>query len=174
MSKDDSVQDVQQQENASTDPLQETLEENDLELEGSVSVDLQELQEIESKSSPPKPRLTVTSAAYYQAPDQQPFQASSSFYAWLETDEQPYYRRLEVPTSGTPLNLGWIEECSFLVLANDKESPCNVELRHKDSVIPLWIIPPGQSMQGTPVDIDSMRLIAVSEPCRLHLYALPR
>jgi len=64
-------------------------------------------------------RITVVDSVYWSTEDGQPVQISSRFSRPLESEEQPYIRRITVGEEWQPLDLGWVGKVGLLVLANE-------------------------------------------------------
>ena len=71
----------------------------------------------------PRARIVVTDTVYFQPAGDSPTSAQSQFVRFLESDEQPYLRKIKVGELWKSLDAGWLADigCSMLLLANDKE-----------------------------------------------------
>lgn len=67
-----------------------------------------------------RPRVTVVEQAYYQSPDDQPRCVETRYSQDLASDEQPYLRLMKVTEEWKPVDHGWIEEASLLILTNEE------------------------------------------------------
>lgn len=67
----------------------------------------------------PRCRLTVLHTTYYQAPGQEPTSVECNYGDWLQTDEQPYSRRITVGPDWVPVDLGWIRDPGYVVITNE-------------------------------------------------------
>ncbi len=73
-----------------------------------------------SKTAPPS-RVCVNEQVYHQEAGQDPTIAESQFERHLKTNEQAYYRKLDVKDDEwIPLPVGWIKDCSILYLRNEE------------------------------------------------------
>ncbi len=67
----------------------------------------------------PTHRIIVVEMVYHQSIEDQPTALETRFARWLSTDEQPYGpRRAKATSEWQPLDLGWIEEASMILLSN--------------------------------------------------------
>lgn len=93
-----------------------------------------------------KPRLTVVDKVYFQSPGDDPVDASTSFSQEIESEEQPYSRKVTIKEGEEwkLLDFGWIgQTCSMMVLENKGQSP--IEFRAFQLV--LFDVPPGKSVR---------------------------
>jgi len=65
-----------------------------------------------------KPRLTVVDNLYYQVPGDEPEHFQATFSRTLESDEQPYTRKISVGPEWRLLDFGWIDEPGLFILDN--------------------------------------------------------
>lgn len=63
-------------------------------------------------------RLTVRASVYHEHCCDGPVQAELSYSEMLETIEQPWVRRIQVFPRWTPLETGWIKQCSLMAIEN--------------------------------------------------------
>lgn len=121
-------------------------------------------------------RLTVVDVVYHQGLGDQPTSVESRFGRWLNTDEQPYHRKIKVTTDWMPLDLGWLgTQISMLVLMNEEgrhfqvyptpkeralieERIVEIGIEVHDHVEECWLIPPGESIRAQPVAPDRLRV----------------
>lgn len=64
----------------------------------------------------PKGRLTVVEMVYVQTPNAGPVAVESRYGVWIESDEQPYTRRLTVGPEWQPLDLGWLRDVPIALI----------------------------------------------------------
>lgn len=67
-----------------------------------------------------KCRIAVVEYVYHQQPDVQPTVTESRFSRWLESQEQPYLRRLTLDQTWRELDFGWLKQSGMLVLKNEE------------------------------------------------------
>lgn len=67
-----------------------------------------------------RPRVTVVEQAYYQSPDDQPRVVETRYTQDLQSDEQPYLRVMKLTEEWKPIDCGWIEDASLLILTNEE------------------------------------------------------
>lgn len=134
-------------------------------------------------------RLTVVDTVYYQSPDMPATSAESRFSRELDnTDQQPYVRRTKVTEEWAALDCGWLNECSMLLLVNEegrglqkiptpeekKEIAFKVlEIRFGSELVE-WLIPPGESLRGYPVNPNQMFVRCRSGEAKLTIHLFPR
>lgn len=113
-----------------------------------------------------KGRLTVVEKVYHQNPGKGPTETVGSFSRDLETKQQIYVRYLDATEEWQPLDTGWLwKDVGHLIVQNDegqspRVKPTEEELEElAKRVIELsydpdgegsWLVPPGESMRGTP------------------------
>lgn len=70
-------------------------------------------------SSPRKSRIVVVDSVYYQAPGGQPVSINPMHSRTVESEEDPFIRRMVVGEGWVPLECGHIRDASLLVLVNE-------------------------------------------------------
>lgn len=120
----------------------------------------------------PPDRLTVRDHIYHLPFEGRSFSVEHPFERALGTHEQVYERSQRATLEWKPLDLGWVEHVGMVFIRNDaglnlqrKPSTAEksaialqvLELRFDDSK-GVWLIPPGESMHGTP---DNARRLEV-------------
>lgn len=136
-----------------------------------------------------RPRLSVVQMVYHQQPDGQPTVQEARYSRWLESDEQPYLRRMTVGEEWVALDVGWVEKAGMLVLRNEGGPPSPVKLTPEQKaeaaakVIEVgftegltgqvWLIPPGESMAGVPRNAKELRVRCQSGEVKLSVCVLP-
>src|SRR6185312_8298003 len=65
-------------------------------------------------------RLGLVCTVYHQQPGNEPISAESRFSRWLESEEQPYLRKLVIGEEWTLLDCGWLEDVGMLLLRNEE------------------------------------------------------
>jgi hypothetical protein len=66
----------------------------------------------------PTNRLMVVEMLYHQSIEDQPTAFETRFARWLQTDEQPYVRKAKATEEWQPLDTGWLQESSMLLISN--------------------------------------------------------
>lgn len=140
-----------------------------------------------------KSHITVVEHVYFQPFGSSPTGISPRYMRWLESDEQPYGRRLKVSEEWQPLDKGWMEEAALLVLENLLPQYATIpepEQRREDesrvveigavqtsdslspAVAPFAEVRPGESCRFCPVALVNLRVRCVNgqATCNLHLY----
>jgi hypothetical protein len=140
-----------------------------------------------------KARLIVIEAVHHQEPDGASTTADNRFRRILKEDGQPYMRRGKIGCDWLPLDTGWVEHPSMIVLRNEEGTrylvqPTKEEReaterriievgidmmqgeRTKD-VETITIVPPGESCRFTPV--CKLWLRCQSEQAKYTVYAFP-
>lgn len=147
-----------------------------------------ELMVEDSPPEDPRDRITVVEYLYFNPFGDQPSAVESKFSRPLTSkDEQPYERRLRVGEEWMQLDMGWLKEVSMLRIHNQEgqfrlinpteeeiaESQKKVlEVRYQGSS-GTWLIPPGESMRGTPSSPHTLQIRCQSGDARFTLYAFP-
>lgn len=127
---------------------------------------------------PSRARLVVSEAVYHQIKGSDPVTAGTKFTRCLTTEEQAYIRRFKTATDWTPLDTGWLEECSLIMVFNNSEDSTIIEVGKAIQVNDLifvttvFRIPKGESLRGTPADLKSLCLKS-EKPCKATLYVFP-
>lgn len=65
-------------------------------------------------------RMTINDSVYFQDASGQPISVGEPFAVAITKDEQPWVRKFKAVADWTLLDIGWIEESSCMVLANDE------------------------------------------------------
>lgn len=136
-----------------------------------------------------KARLTVVDTVYYQSQEMPAISAESRFSRLLETlEEQPYVRRMKVSEEWAPLDCGWLNECSMLMLVNEEGRGLDkiptqeeqklinkriIEVRFGSEDVE-WLIPPGESLRGYPINPKLMWIRCQTGQAKLTINLFPR
>lgn len=103
-----------------------------------------------------KARLTVVESVYHQINGEQPTIVDPGYTVPIKSDEQPYIRRLTITDSWQPLDCGWINKASLLVLQNTERDPSKrIELSNG------VYIPVGASVRLYVNDIHELKIRCV-------------
>lgn len=119
-----------------------------------------------------KDRLTIVETVYHRQYGEEATSVESRFTRELETQEQPYTRRLKVEEDWRSLDVGWIAQVGMLIIENTEgkflhRNPTEaekaetlkkiLEIKHEGSE-GCWLILPGESMRACPSDASSLRI----------------
>ena len=130
----------------------------------------------QEQPKPARDTLTVVETVYHQPAGEEPTAVSVQYVRPLETQEQPYVRKIRVGEQWQPLDLGWIEQPGMIWLTNDEGRGLQVNPTPEEraaieaKVICLvtkvvnagvlagilaeddfsWEVPPGESFRGRP------------------------
>lgn len=64
-------------------------------------------------------RVTVIDTIYHQLPGEQPVSIDSRFGYAVTSDERPYVRKFRLGEEWIPVDVGWVEKISMLVISNE-------------------------------------------------------
>ncbi len=67
-----------------------------------------------------KARLTVVSHVYHQPADSSPSDTPVQYSQAIESEEEPWRRWFNAREEWQPLQCGWVEQASLLILCNDE------------------------------------------------------
>lgn len=130
--------------------------------------------------------MGVVCTVYHQQPGSEPVSVDSRFSRWLDTDEQPYLRKLTLAEEWVPLDKGWLEVAGMLVIRNDEakdqtriHNPVIEVAIVKDNEGGNWIVPfafvrPSESAQFEPVCLDNFRLRCLKGQAKCTLALIPK
>lgn len=135
-----------------------------------------------------KNRLSVIGAVYYETADAQPEGAHYAFSRELETDDQVYKRNLTATKEWRPLDCGWLDDCSMLVIVNnegkftvnptdeeqEEASEKVLEVCYDYTTSYYWLIPVGESMQAYPSDASKLFIRCRSGDAKFTVHLFPR
>lgn len=143
---------------------------------------------------PTTARIVVVEQIYFQSTDNMPVQTEHRFVRQLKSDEQPYVRRMKIGTEWQPLECGWIDECSMLLI--EHEAPnwqvmptaeerkavndriveialYNSTMFDPSAIVPDWYIPVGESFRGSPVALENIYLRCTEGETRIKVTLFP-
>lgn len=135
-------------------------------------------------------RLTTTTDTYHESQDNPPTQISFGFERLLKTDEEVYSRRLVVGEEWVPLDCGWLEKASLIVIRNVlvplKVNPTEEEAlaisqreiwltqdENPTENSPHWVIHPGEGFQGSPSSLSDIHLRCRKGQVKVSLSIIP-
>lgn len=143
----------------------------------------------EPNPQPKIDRLTVVEQVYYQAFGEDAYQITSQFSYSLESrDEQVYSKRNKVGESWEPIDLGWLDDCSVLIIENNEGTfnqtvPTEfqttealkkiLEVRHKDDKH-AWLILPTTSVRFHPSDAKNLVIRSKFGTAKFTINAIPK
>jgi len=135
-------------------------------------------------------RITVVDNLYFQETGEQTSQFSCQFSRNVESEQQPYERRLKATEEWQPIDTGWLDEdVGALFIRNEagknlQTIPTEAEaLEISKQVLQLsfggtefaaWNVPPGESFRGSPATIKDLMIRSLSGTPRYTLYLIPR
>lgn len=136
----------------------------------------------------PKALVTVIEAVYHQLFDEQPIKFEIQYEHRLSTDGEPCLRaRFEIGGEWQPLNLGWVEQPSYIALRNNPtrfgdKLPTEEQLKEAaGKILELdcgggcsWFIYPGDMFRGYPSDATKLRIRCLSGTVKASLFVIPR
>ena len=130
---------------------------------------------IEPSENHPPSRLVIVEETYYQCRGEEPFQLTSRYVRHLDTEEQPYQRKITVTEEWQELDYGWVEDISLVYIVNEegrnrRTVPSAEELEESarkvveatigthlvfspekvDGEPPVFLIPPGEAFKAYP------------------------
>ena len=143
-------------------------------------------------------RLGIVEQIYCYPPGAAPTLIDLREGFWLETDEQPYQRKLKVGTEWQPLDCGWLEGkgVSLLVLVNEEGKHLTVVPSEQQKaavsgrvvelgvqtmygmgdapgIVPIAPLRPGLSLRFAPADAKALRLRSRAGEARVTLTLFP-
>lgn len=143
----------------------------------------------EPNARPEIDKVTVVEQFYYRAFDEEAQQITSQFSYSLKTrDEQVFSKREKVGEAWEPINLGWLDGCSNLIIQNKEgifkdKNPTEeqvedalkkiLEVRHKDDKH-SWLILPTTSVRFTPSDSKNLVIKSQFGTTKFTLNAIPK
>lgn len=91
-------------------------------LEASLSPQGVDVHPLESPAPNPStsPHLTIVEQISYIPPNDQPISIESKFYARIISNEQPYIRKCVAKSEPKPIDYGWIDKPSWIVIVNNE------------------------------------------------------
>ena len=123
-------------------------------------------------------RLTVVCSVYHQNSGEDPFLVPLSFTRVLNNNEQHFFRRLKVRQEWSPIEQGWIDHPSYIIIENPlppSEEPV-IELGYDTGVevISLDTIRAGEFLPSFPVNFKNLRVRCIGiEEIRAGIYLFP-
>lgn len=146
----------------------------------------------QSKKAKPTPKntLTVVENVYHQVVGEQPTMTESRFTRDLESTEQVFTRHLVLTEEWKPLEVGWLDQLSMMVIKNNegiglKQIPTKEQREEIDQrVIEVsytpnsfkfmgWTIFPRESMRACPSDARLLHLRCRTGTARATITLLP-
>lgn len=139
--------------------------------------------------------LTVVCQVYHQPAQGLPTPANPSYGCQLESDEQPYTRWFNAGSEWKPLDRGWLEAASLLILQNEEgrypatrpsaeekqaiaERVVEIGLDPGDGdwnyLTPVLLVRPGRTCTVEPADLKNLMVRCRKGAARCVLYLFPR
>lgn len=140
---------------------------------------------------PVRDRMTVVDKVYHQPMNGgDAFCCETTFERWLDSDESIYSRRSKVGEEWKALHFGWFTDegtsVGMLVLRNDVGrnpqvipsdeeksdlSQMGLEIGFHD--LPLFVVPPGESMRAVPSG-EQLYVRCLGGECSFTVFAFPK
>jgi hypothetical protein len=134
--------------------------------------------------------VVTIETVYHQIAGEQPMSVEVRSRRTLNTDEQPYQRKLTVGPEWQKLDTGWIVNPSVLVVSNEEGTRIftnptedqRTELAAKEvrvgikmggSVVAISRIPPGESVRNIPVEAGNLWIRCCHGSARVIVTAFP-
>lgn len=109
-----------------------------------------------------RPRITVVEQVYYQPNEEgvEPLCIPSGFCYAPESDEQPYTRHVRLRDCWQEIDTGWYspEKVGLLIVTNNSQDVIEVGVRVGESVTPISILLPEESIRVRPYDVEMFSL----------------
>lgn len=126
-------------------------------------------------------RIVVIDSVVYQGNgvDEKAVSVPVRFARNLQTEEQPYFRRMNLGKEWKPLERGWIEKCGMMVLENKEkhgragDDAKIVEVSFHHSLSTDFIVLPEESMRGVPCNLKSVYVRCVGGEATLAVSLYP-
>jgi hypothetical protein len=123
-------------------------------------------------------RLVATGHVVHQRPGFPGKLFGKAFTRVLQSDQQPYERELTVVPEWQPLDVGWITDCSMLMLENRGKELVEVCVRARKTMLtplePDLLLPPDEYIRVTPADASRWHLRSTAGPVPCVLMLTPR
>lgn len=139
-------------------------------------------------------RVTIVDSIYHSVQGQDPVSFEFRFNIKLDSDEQIYVRsRIKCPSKWIPLDTGWIEDCSVLIIENKGWSEQQYiptekeEIAERKRVVELayvnkggralhkpWIVPVGSTTKLFPSSLENLCIRCAYKETRISLIAIPK
>lgn len=124
-------------------------------------------------------RVVVVDNVVYQNGEDKAITVPVRFAYPLKTEEQPYSRKMKIGKEWKPMEKGWIEKCSMMVLENREkqagigEDAKVIEMSFHHSLSVDFTIPPGQSMRGCPANLKATYVRCLGGEASLFISLFP-
>ncbi len=135
-----------------------------------------------------KNRETVVETVCHRVVGEEATSLETGYSRDLESDEQVYERRAVATEKWQPLDCGWLEgNVGLLIIRNEggKSPQVNPTEAEKEElakrVIEIaypvsgrWLIPPGASMRGYPIDASNLAIRCQHSTAKYRLFLIPK
>jgi hypothetical protein len=119
-----------------------------------------------SKEDMPKARISVNESIYHQeyGGSQPTPNKPIRFGRDIDTDEQPYSRKITVTEEWKPIEKGWIEKCGLLTIENleafkkDPDKTIEVGVGVEGNIYRFTQIRAGEGMRLDPIEFGALRI----------------
>lgn len=136
-------------------------------------------------------RITVVDNFYHYSEDGVgPLALVPRYSRPLKSDEQVYIRMLKVTSEWQPLDRGWVERASLLILENKEGMSYEINPSHEDrkadkqKIVLLGLasgdyaedfleIQPGEHVKITPTQLDRLRIRCLHKEARVLMHLVP-
>lgn len=141
---------------------QEEVQETDLQFVESPETDVER---------PAINRLTVVEQVYHEVSGSDPVCRESRFQRILSSEEQPWQRTKKIGPVYEKVDFGWIEEASSVAIRCDGPYPIAVAFSISNGA---WEVVPGESLRGTPDQLEKLVIKSLGGPTKYTVFAVPR
>lgn len=133
-----------------------------------------------------RPRLTVVQTVYFAVPNEHPMSVDSRYNCEVDSQEQPWMRRLTIGEEWAPLEGCWLKQCSELVLINEEGKsflvqPTEAEradIRLREILVRMGgtlvsTVRPGRSVRLAPPDIADVLVRCLHKGAKATIVVFP-
>jgi len=138
---------------------------------------------------PTQDRITVIGTVYHQPYGADAQAIEYRFSRLLDTSEQLYERRLVATEEWKPIDCGWIDQSSLIVIKNIEgkflqKNPTEEERKEAEAKVlevsfadtlssDVWLIRPGEAFSGSPSNVKRLCIRCRKGAAKYILYLLP-
>jgi len=147
----------------------------------------EELAKVKILPVPTTARMTVVESVYHQLSESPPVMLyrgeGHQFSQDLKSDEDSYEHRCVARAEWSPIDHGWLDRCSHLLLRNDYASPVRgqpiedgdhtLEIAFCESDVPHLLLCPGESNRIHPANLQEMRIRSRTDGTRYTICIVP-
>lgn len=136
----------------------------------------------------PEQRFTVADRVYCQIPNLPPTELDLSLTYYIQKEEQPFFRSAYVKPSWEKVNLGWIENPSFIILRNrhliqgqtipsreelEENAKHLIEIKFEGPSLDTLFLAPGDSIKLRTKSPDKLYIRSTFETTGYTILAIP-